>query len=337
MNVKQGGIAFRDRGTPQPCSHSKRNEESMPDSSICALILTHNRLALLKECIAALRRQTLQPDGIVVVNNDSTDGTQEWLQTQMDVRQVLLSTNTGSAGGFHAGIRDAYEHGFDWVWCMDDDTIPEPTALERLTVGAPFEAASTGFICSLGYRLDGSVCTYAKQLQKTGATIVSLHYATWLSILIRREAIRAVGLPRREFFMDYEDIDYTARIVAAGFNGYCKRDSIVLHKTLRGGSLPDPKDTLQRQRFCYWLRNAVWTYRSLKSYGGRRPWPFWQLLLYGYFTFMCLRAIALRRVPPSTAKWLLDGFRHNPAVECVEAGLQRPARRGAGCEAELQR
>ncbi|NJO25235.1 MAG: glycosyltransferase [Bacteroidia bacterium] len=46
------------------------------------------RQALLSECITALRNQSRKPDAILVVNNGSTDNTEQWLQLQSDVNFI---------------------------------------------------------------------------------------------------------------------------------------------------------------------------------------------------------------------------------------------------------
>src|SRR3990170_1109632 len=99
---------------------------------IAAVIVTYNRIQLLKECINALHIQTRKLEEIIVVNNSSTDGTLEWLNSQKDLT-TITQENSGSAGGFHTGIKAAYEKGYDWIWCMDDDAEPELNALEELT------------------------------------------------------------------------------------------------------------------------------------------------------------------------------------------------------------
>ena len=52
---------------------------------VIAVVVTYNRQALLSECIAALRNQTHKPDAILVVNNGSTDNTEQWLNQQTDI------------------------------------------------------------------------------------------------------------------------------------------------------------------------------------------------------------------------------------------------------------
>ncbi|RYY64396.1 MAG: glycosyltransferase, partial [Chitinophagaceae bacterium] len=85
---------------------------------VIAVVVTYNRQQLLSQCIDALRSQTRRPDTILVVNNGSTDNTEDWLKIQKDI--IFISQgNTGSAGGFHTAIQYAFKNGYTWTWCMD--------------------------------------------------------------------------------------------------------------------------------------------------------------------------------------------------------------------------
>ena len=98
-----------------------------------AVVVTYNRLALLTECITALRNQTRPLDAILVINNGSTDDTQQWLAQQPDIINIYQN-NLGSSGGFSTGIQWAYKNGYAWIWCMDDDGYPKEDALYNLLV-----------------------------------------------------------------------------------------------------------------------------------------------------------------------------------------------------------
>ena len=88
---------------------------------ITAVVVTYNRLELLRKVVDGLRRNNLSD--IIVVNNGSTDGTQEWLEAQTHLN-VVHQDNVGGSGGFYTGIKKAYDEGADWIWCMDDDVTP---------------------------------------------------------------------------------------------------------------------------------------------------------------------------------------------------------------------
>ncbi len=102
---------------------------------VCAVVVTFNRLPLLRQCIAAIRGQTRQPDEIIVVNSGSTDGTAEWLAEQRDLT-TISQENLGGAGAYHTGFQAAYDRGHDWIWCSDDDGLPDPDSLRALIGGA---------------------------------------------------------------------------------------------------------------------------------------------------------------------------------------------------------
>ena len=99
---------------------------------VTALVVTFNRAALLARVLDALDAQTRPPDTIVVVDNASADETRAVLAARPDVQHVRLDRNTGSSGGFSAGIRHALAGPATHLWIMDDDAIPAPDALALL-------------------------------------------------------------------------------------------------------------------------------------------------------------------------------------------------------------
>lgn len=101
---------------------------------VLAGIVTHNRLALLKECLESLRNQTYKKFDILVVDNESTDGTKEFLDAQTSLI-VIHQDNLGGAGGFYACMKYAVENGYDYIWLMDDDGLAALDQLELLLDG----------------------------------------------------------------------------------------------------------------------------------------------------------------------------------------------------------
>jgi rhamnopyranosyl-N-acetylglucosaminyl-diphospho-decaprenol beta-1,3/1,4-galactofuranosyltransferase len=97
---------------------------------ILAAIVTYNRCTLLSRCIDNLQAQTRQPQGILVINNGSTDGTVEMLERRAIT--YVSQENLGSAGGWHRSIQYALDNGFDAIWLMDDDGFPDVGALLAL-------------------------------------------------------------------------------------------------------------------------------------------------------------------------------------------------------------
>ena len=96
-----------------------------------AVVVTYNRLPLLRQCLAALTSQTALGLTIFLIDNASTDGTAEAVAAMTLPNLVYRNTgkNLGGAGGFAYGVREAALAGYDALWLMDDDTLPTPTAL----------------------------------------------------------------------------------------------------------------------------------------------------------------------------------------------------------------
>ncbi len=120
--------------------------------SVCALVVTFNRRALLAECLDALLAQTHPVARIVVVDNASTDGTPELLRKRgfldrPEVELVRLPENLGSSGGFATGIERARAGDEDWVWVMDDDAEPRPDALATLLAAPQAADPGTAALC----------------------------------------------------------------------------------------------------------------------------------------------------------------------------------------------
>lgn len=188
-------------------------------NKILALIVTYNRLADLKVCVEAIREQTFNSFDILVVNNDSTDGTQEWLDEQKDIISIHQE-NLGGAGGFYAGQKYAMENGYDWVWMMDDDGIPAEDQLEQLMIFV----SDTGrkFVNAMVLDKDNPACFsfYAE-----GWTVDRAKQEEYIEdfihpfngTLIHRDVMQKAGLVKREMFIWGDEIELTMRYKRAGF------------------------------------------------------------------------------------------------------------------------
>ncbi len=186
---------------------------------IAAIVVTYNRLADLKICVDSLRNQTRRPDLILAVNNGSSDGTEDWLRAQPDV-EFVSQQNGGSSGGQYTGIRVAFEKGFDWMWCMDDDGIPAPTALEGLLKAA--HTHGLGMVGPLVVERDADymVFDHGKTLAAAKAEAVNGLIDAPISfngVLFSADAVRRAGNVKKEMFIWGDDVEFYWRVRRAGF------------------------------------------------------------------------------------------------------------------------
>jgi len=179
-----------------------------------AVVVSFNRQALLAKCIDALRNQTQKPDAILVVNNGSTDGTSEWLSSQPDV-QFINQENLGSAGGFHTGIKWAYQHGFSWIWCMDDDGYPHPDALKNLIGNEP-DSHRALLNCAVLNKKDKKSFVWRTSTYKTIEEVKEKRIEgighPFNGTLIHRSIVEKTGLPKTSLFLWGDETEYYYRI-----------------------------------------------------------------------------------------------------------------------------
>src|SRR5271166_5416389 len=98
---------------------------------VLAHIHTMNDAAVIEQLLEGLRRQTRPPDAILIVDNASTDGTLDRTFSE-SVTIIRNPENLGTSGTVRIGFAHALEHGFDWIWVFDADSVPAPNVLENL-------------------------------------------------------------------------------------------------------------------------------------------------------------------------------------------------------------
>ncbi|MFN4074032.1 MAG: glycosyltransferase family 2 protein [Thermus sp.] len=204
---------------------------------VCAVIVTYNRKELLRECLQAVLSQTRPPDHVLVVDNASTDGTREMLREEFPQVEVLaLPENQGGAGGFHEGMKKAYEEGCDWIWVMDDDAFPERDALEvllafkdRAEILVPVLKASDGSVSGVGYWRGGRYV--GAKLDPVFESFLHVELFPFVGPLIHRKVILDIGLPRKEFFIWFDDYEYALRARKKGKITLCVPRSVIKHQS----------------------------------------------------------------------------------------------------------
>lgn len=258
-----------------PCSRI-RNVSNRTDTepSVAAIVATHNRRRDLEICLDALIHQTVPLDAIYIIDNGSTDDTPAMVAARNDrrIRYHRLSENTGSAGGFRAGMELAYADGFDWLWITDNDSIPSEDCLERLLSASEMRpdvlALAPVKICTTDGRVLNCDCIWDQE-SKTIRTPTKDDYQTsplievdWVpntGLFVNRRVIATVGHLRDDLFAFGEDVEYCRRIRRQS-KLLLVTDSKVSHPEM-GTGWPVPITSLKKLYFL--RRNAV--YLSLRG------------------------------------------------------------------------
>lgn len=288
------------------------------NKSVGIVIVTYNRLEMLKDLIFSLRNQEYKNAKIIVINNSSTDGTKEYLDKQEDLI-VITQENCGGAGGFFTGLKYVAENNFDYAWVMDDDVLVRSDSLSKL-----MEQTSDvdGFLCSKIVDTEGNPCNvpgiYMKKQtngelewdKKIERSLVKLTVASFVSVLIPVNIIKKIGLPYKEFFIWGDDTEYTRRI-SSNFESYLCGKSVVIHRRKINKTLSvfSEKDSHRLKNFFFLYRNTLFYEKKYSSLGKT---------LYRYFRtiFDILRALFTLKFKTFfvLVKAFIASFTFNPKV-----------------------
>jgi rhamnopyranosyl-N-acetylglucosaminyl-diphospho-decaprenol beta-1,3/1,4-galactofuranosyltransferase len=252
---------------------------------VVATILTRNRCDMLRQSVRAVLDQTRAPDEVIVVDNASTDDTLGMLAAEfLEVTVVALPENQGATGGFYEAIAAGLRAGAEWLWLLDDDSIARPDALEELLVVLDrLEGPhAPTVLCSRVEWRDGTPHVMNRPVVRPddGQQLVDavrrglfpIRAASWVSVLISRDAVERFGMPLRHFFYQADDIEYTARILRYTPGYYVPR-SVVVHATPGQHTAVDDD-----HRFYYHIRNTVLMIRGRAWELREKPGLVWVMI-----------------------------------------------------------
>ena len=191
-----------------------------------------------------------------MVDNASTDGTAEWLRAGSSrdgagARRRTLASNTGGAGGFHDGLAWALERGADLVWLMDDDGAARrrlpATGCSRTTATSTSGGRSSSTEDDperlvFPIRLPGGTARRARDGRRRARRprdgLIRDVVIPFNGVLVTRELVERIGLPRAEFFIWGDDHEYRLRAERAGARIATVVDARVRHPAV--GDLGTP-------------------------------------------------------------------------------------------------
>lgn len=251
-------------------------------NKVIAVVVTYNRLEMLKQCIGALQKQS-HPCDILIVNNASTDDTENWvteyIKTAENIHYINTEENIGGAGGFNKGMRWGVENGYEYVWIMDDDCIPDTEALDKLMCADAKLNGDYGYLSSVVLWTDGKECkmnrqkikkSYYENVHMLKDSNIQVEQSTFVSLLFPTKTIKKVGLPIKEFFIWGDDIEYTRRItVRNNMTSFMVGNSTVIHamKENTGSSIAtDVPERINRYRYAFRNENYLYRQEGIKGF-----------------------------------------------------------------------
>ncbi|KRO09549.1 glycosyltransferase family 2 protein [Paucilactobacillus hokkaidonensis] len=301
----------------------------MNTNKVCAVVVTYNKIDLLKECISRLEKQTFLLNHLIVVDNASTDGTGDYLdqisKSNSSVIPIYLLNNIGGAGGFNAGIKKFLETDDDFVVILDDDSLLDFSCIESLVLAAS-KLPKFGFLCSNVRWKDNTACLMNVPKVSEGKWsdyiedgIVKVDTCSFVSVFIPRDVVKKVGLPITDFFIWGDDLEYTGRINSQfkERENYLVASSKVTHAmthNINVDIVSDSEDRLQRYYYRYRNLNFVNRRQGLKAST--------KYVLKSVLTiFKILKSNAHHkgRRCGILIRGMLSGFIFNPKIEVIDS------------------
>lgn len=232
------------------------------------VICNYNKSEYLKNCVASILEQTFEDRDVYVVDNASTDDSVRMLRKCYANRVTVLCNeeNMGGAGGFDRGIEYCMVQGYPYVLLVDNDTRFDVQALEKMyeylechedvgMCGAGIlQMENPDYIQEIGGRIDYSRheispnyrnCKISDSIPKE----IDCDFLAACALLVKREVIEKIGIMRRDYFVYWDDIEWSRRCKDAGYRLVALRDASVWHN---------------------WSANTVTKFNAFTEYYGRR-------------------------------------------------------------------
>jgi GT2 family glycosyltransferase len=213
---------------------------------ITAILVNYNDRSHLTPCLTALRNELGADGEIIVVDNDSADGSREFLRSAFPaVRTIANAENRGFGAANNQALAEA---GGRLVLFLNTDTAVRPGSLDRLAktleehpavvaVGPALVHPDGTMQVSFGRRVSFPaqlvqkflLNPFHKHVRPRGSGPRPVGWLSAACLLARKDAVREIGGFDEKFFLYFEDIDLCRRLAARGGRLLFEPRAEVLH------------------------------------------------------------------------------------------------------------
>lgn len=222
------------------------NNSSFPHVGI--IVLNWNGYADTIDCITSLKKISYPSYSIIIVDNGSTDGSEEKIRQQFPELSVIQTgRNLGFAGGINAGLKYGLEKGMDYLFALNNDTVVDPEAVTELVIVAARDDQIGLLSSKIYYFSRPDIIWYAgasfRPMLGWGRhrgfderdsgqydRIEETERPSGCSMMVTREFCEKVGLLDEDYFCYCEEVDWGLRGKKAGFKIMYVPASRVWHK-----------------------------------------------------------------------------------------------------------
>jgi GT2 family glycosyltransferase len=286
--------------------HNQKNSRQGPKVSI--IILVWNSYDVTRDCLLSLRKLDYPAFEIILVDNGSIDSSSEKLAREFpEIKVIRNEQNLGFTGGNNVGMRDALKRNADYLLLLNNDTIVSPNFLSELVQVAEGDSRIGMLNPKIYYFEPSDKLWYAggKYIRwKTFPVHFGLRqrddgsynqtqevsFVTGCALLVRSEVTRKIGLLDEAFFLSYEDVDWSARALEAGYKAMYVPASVIWHRD----SYDTKRNAGLARRDFYNMRNAVLC--------ARKHLPLYQVPLFAFSMTTYIGYVTLRSLQQTDFK-----------------------------------
>ena len=242
---------------------------------VSIITINYNQTQVTCELLQSLKALTYPNYEVIVVDNASTENPEQIIKQQFPNVQVIVSTtNLGFSGGNNLGMTHAKG---DYFFLVNNDTELTPNCIEQL-LAMYQKIPNLGIVCPKIRYFEA-----AQPIQYVGYTKLNpitarnhtigqyepdngqyqqatqTPYAHGAAMMVSRQAVEKVGMMPEDFFLYYEELDWSEQMKRAGYKIYVEPQATIFHKESVSTGKDSPLKTyyLTRNRILFMRRNAT--------------------------------------------------------------------------------
>lgn len=212
---------------------------------IVSIVLTWNSADFIDECIRSLINSSYKTD-ILIIDNDSSDNTRELIYKNFpDIKVINTGKNLGYAGGNNIGIRNALENNNDYIFILNPDAVVAHNCIKKLLDRLEQEKQVAAVSPKIYFYNSNKIWFVGSNINwHSGETLQlggedngqydHIRYTQRINgcaVMLRSQQIRNVGFMDDQFFLYYEETDWSVKFTDCGLKLGIVTDAKVWHKT----------------------------------------------------------------------------------------------------------
>jgi len=271
--------------------------------SVFIVVLSNNRLDDTLACLASISQNNYKNCRVISLVNDPRAGFAETIQQKYpEVQIISLFENLGYAGNNNIGIKASMKQGADWIFILNDDTVLHPSCISSLVEVGESDPAigivgpmvyhfdEPDIIQSAGGRLGWNwQSMHLDMNQPDTGQYLSARQVDWISgcaILVRRGLVEQVGALDPDYYLYWEEMEWSIRATRAGWKVFHVPGAKLWHRGVKRDYEPRPYvtyymtrnylHTLVKHRAPFLVRVSALTYvlRTLLSWSVKPQWRY---------------------------------------------------------------